>query len=90
MWMLDGGDWSRSRSGCFIPMKEASYLCSRMLGGPQLVWTCWEMRKSCALAMFEVWFVQPMSYSLYLYATLAPTKKCHCIINYSYLSKIFL
>ena len=37
MWTLDGGEWSRSHSGRFIPMKEANYLFSRMLGGPQSV-----------------------------------------------------
>jgi hypothetical protein len=66
MFTLDGGEWSRLRSGCFIPMKEATYLLSRMLGGPQSVWTCWEMWKFPALTVFEVWSVQPMSYSLYL------------------------
>ena len=55
MWMLDGSEWSRSHCGHLIPMKEANYLFSRTLGGPQSVWTCWEMRKSSVLTMFEGW-----------------------------------
>lgn len=34
-WALDGGQWSTSRSGRFIPNKEAPYPLNGWLCGPQ-------------------------------------------------------
>ena len=33
--VLDGGDWSSSRLGRFIPGKELGYLLNMKMGGPQ-------------------------------------------------------
>ena len=34
-WELDGGGWSTSRPGCFVPMKESWYSLNRNFCGPQ-------------------------------------------------------